>query len=207
MEIKTQSLKELYEKDFYLWVQENLRLLKNRELDLVDWENLVEEIEDMGKSLFKSVRSHMSTIMEHLYKWENFRYVPEMGYDWIETIIRYREYVGHSWIKSINNARNELEGIFKRHPSVKAKVQERENIQSAWEWAVYRLINWFKEPQNHGKGTIASILLKNSGVIPKGSSTSKTYHRTLKGLSNRNVYLYWVLKRLHNLCYSFVFKI
>ena len=31
MEQTTQSLKELYEKDFYLWVQENLRLIKNRE--------------------------------------------------------------------------------------------------------------------------------------------------------------------------------
>jgi hypothetical protein len=60
MELRAQSLKELYEKDFYLWLLENLRLLKNRELDLVDWENLVEEIEDMGKSLFKSVRSYIS---------------------------------------------------------------------------------------------------------------------------------------------------
>jgi hypothetical protein len=51
MEEPTQNLKELYEKDFYLWVQENLRLLKNREYDLVDWENLLEEIEDMGRSL------------------------------------------------------------------------------------------------------------------------------------------------------------
>jgi Domain of unknown function DUF29. len=39
MEQTTQSLKELYEKDFYLWVQENLKLLKNRDYDLVDWEN------------------------------------------------------------------------------------------------------------------------------------------------------------------------
>jgi len=130
----TQNLKELYEKDFYLWVQENLRLLKNKEYDLVDWENLLEEIEDMGQRYLDSVVSFMAVILEHLYKWENFRY---------------REYVGHSWIKSINNARNELEGIFKRHPSVKAKAKERENIQSAWEWTVYRLINWFKEPQNH----------------------------------------------------------
>jgi hypothetical protein len=76
MELRAQSLKELYEKDFYLWLLENLRLLKNKDYDLVDWENLVEEIEDMGKSLFKSVRSYISTIMEHLYKWENFRYVP-----------------------------------------------------------------------------------------------------------------------------------
>jgi hypothetical protein len=43
MERKAKSLKELYEKDFYLWVQENLRLLKNKEYDLVDWENLLEE--------------------------------------------------------------------------------------------------------------------------------------------------------------------
>jgi len=35
MEQKTQSLKELYEKDSYLWVQENLRLLKNKEYDLM----------------------------------------------------------------------------------------------------------------------------------------------------------------------------
>jgi hypothetical protein len=34
MRQRTQSLKELYEKDFYLWVQENLRLLKNREYGL-----------------------------------------------------------------------------------------------------------------------------------------------------------------------------
>jgi hypothetical protein len=44
MEKTTQSIKGLYEKDFYLWVQENLRLLKNREYDLVDWDNLLEEI-------------------------------------------------------------------------------------------------------------------------------------------------------------------
>jgi hypothetical protein len=134
METKTQNLKELYEKDFYLWVQENLRLLKNKEYDLVDWENLLGEIEDMGQRYLDSAISFMAVILEHLYKWENFRY---------------RKYVGYSWIKSINNARNELEAIFKRHPSVKAKAQERENMQTAWELAVYRLINWFKEPQNH----------------------------------------------------------
>jgi hypothetical protein len=101
MEQKTQNLKELYEKDFYLWVQENLRLLKNKEYDLVDWENLLEEIEDMGQRYLDSAISFMAVILEHLYKWENFRY---------------REYVGHRWIKSINNARNELDVIFERHP-------------------------------------------------------------------------------------------
>jgi hypothetical protein len=59
MKLKTQNLKELYEKDFYLWVMENLKLLKNEEYDLSlekAWQyaviNLVgwfEETEDLAK--------------------------------------------------------------------------------------------------------------------------------------------------------------
>lgn len=109
MEQKTQNLKELYEKDFYLWVQENLKLLKSKEYDLVDWKNLLEEIEDMGQRYLDSAVSFMAVILEHLYKWENFEC---------------SEYVGDRWIKSINNARNELEGIFERHPSIRKKLAE-----------------------------------------------------------------------------------
>ena len=68
MELKTQNLKELYEKDFYLWVLENLKLLKNKEYELVDWENLLEEIEDMARRELRSVISLMAVIMEHLYR-------------------------------------------------------------------------------------------------------------------------------------------
>jgi Domain of unknown function DUF29. len=69
MELKIKNLKELYEKDFYLWVMENLKLLKNGEYDLVDWENLLEEIEDMARRELKSLISLMAVIMEHLYRW------------------------------------------------------------------------------------------------------------------------------------------
>jgi Domain of unknown function DUF29. len=76
MELKAKSLKELYEKDFYLWLLENLKLLKNKEYGLLDWEHLQEELEDMGKSLYSAVISQMARIMEHLYKWENFSVAP-----------------------------------------------------------------------------------------------------------------------------------
>jgi len=46
--ISKEELKELYDKDFPLWVEINLELLKEKAYDLVDWENLLEEIEDMG---------------------------------------------------------------------------------------------------------------------------------------------------------------
>jgi hypothetical protein len=93
MELKTKSLKELYEKDFYHWVMENLKLLKNKEYELVDWENLLEEIEDMARRELRSLINLMAVIMEHLYKWENYRE---------------SAYMGSGWKKSILNARKEI---------------------------------------------------------------------------------------------------
>jgi len=134
MELKIQQLKELYEKDFLLWLEENLKLLENREYDLVDWENLLEEIRDIGQRHLDAVISQMARIMEHLYKWENYRY---------------REYVGNSWINSISNARKVLRTLFLRYPSLKAKAQDKENLQTAWKAAVYSLMDWFEKPINH----------------------------------------------------------
>ena len=39
-QINKEELKKLYDKDFVLWVEENLKLLKDRQFDLVDWEHL-----------------------------------------------------------------------------------------------------------------------------------------------------------------------
>jgi Domain of unknown function DUF29. len=89
MELKIQQLEELYEKDFLLWLEENLKLLENIEYDLVDWENLLEEIRDIEQRHLDAVISQTARIMEHIYKWENYRY---------------REYVGNGWINSIHQA-------------------------------------------------------------------------------------------------------
>jgi hypothetical protein len=129
METKTQNLKEIYEQDFYLWVMENLRLLKNKEYDLVDWENLLEEIEDMARRELRGLINLMAVIMEHLYKWEHFRETKCME---------------SKWKKSIINARTDMVKLFKDAPSLKAKAQEKEILQRAWEDAVLNLIAWFK---------------------------------------------------------------
>jgi hypothetical protein len=129
---KAQNLKELYEKDFYLWVQENLKLLREKKYNLVDWENLLEEIRDLAEWYVDRAVDLMADILENLYRWENFR-----------------EGAGSEWVKSINNARNELDLILMGQPTVKAKVQEKETLQTAWELAVYSLTNWFEMPKNH----------------------------------------------------------
>jgi hypothetical protein len=132
MEQKIQSLKELYEKDFYLWVQENLRLLKNKEFHLVDWENLLEEIEGIGRSLRIAMLRQMERILEGLYKWENFKGHPEMD-DWVEEICR---------------ARRELRNLFEDSPSLKAIAQDKDTLQRAWKLSVRALVDWLRLPPN-----------------------------------------------------------
>jgi Domain of unknown function DUF29. len=129
--VNKEELKQLYDKDFYLWVMENLELLKNKEFDLVDWENLLEEIEDMGRRHLESVISFMAVILEHLYKWENFRE---------------NENMGNSWVRSIINSRAKLEKLFIEIPSLKYKAPNE--LETAWKYAVVDLISWFKKPEN-----------------------------------------------------------
>jgi len=84
-------------KDYCRWAYENLQLLKEREYDSVDWENLLEEIEDFGREHLESVISYMAIILQHLYKIDNFKIY---------------EYSGKGWINSVLHARKSLEKLF-----------------------------------------------------------------------------------------------
>jgi hypothetical protein len=61
---------ELYDHDFFLWTQEQaaaLRCAKASNLPL-DWENLAEEIESLGKSDRRELTSQITRILQHLLK-------------------------------------------------------------------------------------------------------------------------------------------
>jgi Domain of unknown function DUF29 len=58
----------LYERDFYLWVEAQVRLLRQGTFDRLDVVNLVEEIEDLGISAKKAVKSNLVVVLKHLLK-------------------------------------------------------------------------------------------------------------------------------------------
>jgi Domain of unknown function DUF29 len=62
------TLSQLYEHDYYAWVQDQVRALREHRIEEVDWENVAEEIDDLGKSVRWSVESHLETLVEHLLK-------------------------------------------------------------------------------------------------------------------------------------------
>ncbi len=137
--VKTEGLKDLYERDFYRWVYENLELIKRGEYSLVDWENLMEEVEYMAKKYEEELKRRLGVYMEHRYKLENLR------------AFAGGERAGAGWKKSLLNQLVEISRILEDNPSLKNKLPEL--LQPAWKYALKRLKAWLiknhLEPENY----------------------------------------------------------
>jgi hypothetical protein len=85
---KTRS-NSLYESDFYTWTQEQARLLRERRFDDLDLENLVDEVESVGRSEKHEIRRRLKVLLTHLLKW---KFQPRFrGISWRRTIRQQRE--------------------------------------------------------------------------------------------------------------------
>ncbi|MFM9158548.1 MAG: DUF29 domain-containing protein, partial [Dolichospermum sp.] len=51
--------KTLYDQDFYLWIQTTIQHLQERNLEQLDIENLIEEIDSMGRSEKKELKTRL----------------------------------------------------------------------------------------------------------------------------------------------------
>lgn len=78
-----------YEDDLNLWLLEQVELLKQKRINEVDLPNLIEELEDMGRSHRKALRSSYRLVISHLLKWQ---FQPERrSSSWEITIVRERQ--------------------------------------------------------------------------------------------------------------------
>lgn len=88
------TMQPQYNEDFYGWTQENARLLKEHKFSELDIDNLVEEIESMGKRDYRELVNLLAGLLCHLLKWH---YQPRCR--------------GSSWETSICNNRDKIELI------------------------------------------------------------------------------------------------
>ena len=77
----------LYEQDFYAWAKAQADLLRAGRYSDLDLEHLIEEVDDLGESLYRSGRSRIRTIIEHLLKLEHSP-APNPRTGWVETSLR-----------------------------------------------------------------------------------------------------------------------
>jgi hypothetical protein len=116
------DLKTLYEEDTLAWSENQAMALRaaaqGGSNQALDWENLAEEIEDLGKSIRRSVHSHIRNIIEHLIKLEHSpARLPR-----------------ENWRESIQNARTEIDVLLEDSPSLKPQVEDiitRETLRGA----------------------------------------------------------------------------
>ena len=100
----------LYDEDFLAWSKAQAAALRaaarggsNQQLD---WENLAEEVEDLGKSVRRELRSQLRRIIRHLIKLGHSRAIdPRRG-----------------WAESIVEARAEIEDLLEASPSLRAEL-------------------------------------------------------------------------------------
>ncbi len=105
------SSSDLYERDYYAWLQDQVRALRERRIEDVDWENVAEEIEGLSKSESRGVSSHLATVVEHLLKLEYARGI-------------FREYNARGWRVSVRSARRQVRKLLNESPSLRPQLEE-----------------------------------------------------------------------------------
>jgi Domain of unknown function DUF29 len=95
----------VYKKDFYAWTQEQAVLLRERQYTQLDLENLIEEIEGMGRSEYRQLSNRLEILIMHLLKWQ---YQPELR--------------GRSWELTILEQRRRIAKLLRNNPSLRHEL-------------------------------------------------------------------------------------
>ena len=60
----------LYKQDYFSWLKQTALSLRKGAFDQLDMENLIEEIEDMGRNEKRAFESNLRVVLLHLLKWK-----------------------------------------------------------------------------------------------------------------------------------------
>jgi len=96
----------LYEKDYLAWLEATADAIRQGNLSAVAWDNLLEEIEDMGRRERKSFKSNLIVLL-HLLKWQ---FQPQ--------------YRSNSWKGTIVEDRRRILESLEESPSLRSSLEE-----------------------------------------------------------------------------------
>lgn len=103
------SAARLYDEDFVRWTEEQAAALRNvataSNLPL-DWQNLAEEIDSLGRSQRNELASRLATILEHLIKLENSPALDPRP----------------SWMDTVDRERAAIDRLLHQSPSLRGEV-------------------------------------------------------------------------------------
>lgn len=92
---------DLYERDFNLWLEQQVTLLRARQFEELDTANLIEEVEAIARRDKREVKSRLTLLLIHLLK---YQYQPSRR--------------TQSWLDTLDEQRRQLGYIFEDSPSL-----------------------------------------------------------------------------------------
>ncbi|MBV9286567.1 MAG: DUF29 domain-containing protein [Hyphomicrobiales bacterium] len=92
-----------YDTDLYEWTKAQADALRRRATNEVDWDNVAEEIESLGRSDRREIGSRLENLLLHLLKW---KYQPEWQCG--------------SWRGSLYEARRRIKRLLDESPSLRS---------------------------------------------------------------------------------------
>ena len=108
-----------YNTDVIAWANEQAAFIRSGRFELLDIEHIADEIEDVGKSEKREIKSRIVVLLSHLLKWA-----------------RQPDRQGNSWRRTINVQRRDVVGCLKDTPSLKPDLQNHEWLESIWAGAL-----------------------------------------------------------------------
>lgn len=101
-----QITSNLYENDFYAWIETTVKVLKEGNFTQLDRANLIEELESMGRSEKREIKNRLIVLLTHLLKW------------------KYQvEHRSQSWLNTIKEQRRQISFLLEDSPSLKRYYQ------------------------------------------------------------------------------------
>ncbi|WP_373528071.1 DUF29 domain-containing protein [Nostoc sp.] len=101
------SVTQLYETDFVAWTEETVQLIQAGQFGQVDWDAVIEEIESLGRSDRRELKSRLEVLLQHLLKWQH------------QSSLR-----SSSWRNTIDEQRNRIADLLQESPSLKSYPEE-----------------------------------------------------------------------------------
>ncbi|MFQ3679233.1 MAG: DUF29 domain-containing protein [Pseudanabaenaceae cyanobacterium] len=84
----TSDYAALYDRDFVLWLEQTVALLRQGKVHELDVTNLIEEISYMSRREKRSVKSDLKVVLFHLLK---YKYQPnKRSRNWLTTLLEHR---------------------------------------------------------------------------------------------------------------------
>lgn len=110
------QIQNLYEQDYYLWLETTLKQIQQKDVEQLDWQHLSEEIEALGNEQRRKVESYLKQLLIHL-----------LFYQYWDSE---RSYCASGWENEIDNFRDELEFLLRSKTLYNYFLKQIERVYS-----------------------------------------------------------------------------